>query len=155
MLGGFTISSFINKDVLFWTPLGMDVLLAAGTYPTFLMKGKSFFLKNLKMSQEEVAKAEESKAAHSLWHLVMIAYSGYSFLLASSTLLSYHYEPARKATGAAMLALMFTKKFALKDPNLMQGNKEMQESKDGILMWFYFPFYGGYCLWNLYEFLYC
>ena len=153
MVGGFTFSSLICKDTLLWTPLCMDVLLAAGTYPTFLVKGKSFFLKTIKLSEEDVAKAEESKAANSLWHLMMIAYSGYSFLLASSTVLCYHDERARKATGAAMLALMFAKKFALKDPNLLQGNKEMQEGKDGTLMWFYFPFYGGYCLLNLYEYL--
>merc|ERR1712226_1024553 len=87
------------------------------------------------MSEEDIKKAETSKAANSLWHLMMIAYSGYTFLLASSTYLSYHDVTARKATGWAMFALMFAKKFSLKDPNIKEGNKEMQGSspaKQGI-----------------------
>ena len=154
MIGGFTLSSLLNKDILFWTPLLMDVMLASGTYPTFLAKGKTFFLQTIKMSEEDIKKAEVSKAANSLWHLMMIAYSGYTFLLFSSTYLSYYDETARKATGCAMLALMFAKKFAVKDPGFIEGNKEMQGNKDSSLNWFYFPCYGGYCLINLYQHFY-
>ena len=154
MIGGITLSSLLNKEILLWTPLCMDVMLAAGTYPTFLAKGKSFFFQQLKMSEEEIKKANDSKAANSLWHLMMIAYSGYTFLLASSTYLSYYDETAREATGWAMLALMIAKKFAIKDPNFIEGNKEMQGGKDATLNWFYFPCYGGYCLINLYQRLY-
>ena len=126
MIGSFTLSSLLNKDILFWTPLLMDVMLASGTYPTFLAKGKTFFLQTIKMSEEDIKKADASKAANSLWHLMMIA----------------------------MLALMFAKKFAIKDPSFIEGNKEMQGNKDSSLNWFYFPCYGGYCLINLYQHLY-
>ena len=154
MIGGVTLSSLLHKDILLWTLLCMDVMLAAGTYPTFLAKGKSFFLQTIKMPEEEMKKADTSKAANSLWHLMMIAYSGYTFLLFSSTYLCYHDETARNATGWAMLALMFAKKFAIKDPGFIEGNQELQGNKDASLNWFYFPTYGGYCLINLYQYLY-
>ena len=154
MIGGSILSSLLSyKDIFLWTPLCMDVMLAAGTYPTFLAKGKSFFLQTIKMSEEEMKKADTSKAANSLWHLMMIAYSGYTLLLFSSTYLCYHDETARNATGWAMLALMFAKKFAIKDPSFIEGNQEMQGNKDTVLNWFYFPCYGGYCLINLYQYL--
>lgn len=142
---------FYRKETLLWTPLLMDVMLASITYPMFYNYGIKSYFDVLKVDKKEIEKLEKDKNVASLWDLMMTAYSGYSLLLASSTYCCYYYPECRKPTGLAMFALMFVKKFAMKTQKKLQGEQELLESKDDTLLYFYFPFYGGYCLINLYQ----
>ena len=140
---------FYRKETLLWTPLLMDVTLAAMTYPMFYNGGLKGYLNALKVNNDEIDKLEKDKNVSSVWELSMIAYSGYCVLLASSTYCCYYYPQCRKPTGFAMLALMIAKKLGV--GKMDTNNEELMSSKDNGLLYFYFPFYGGYCLINLYQ----
>merc|ERR1739842_273446 len=99
---------------------------------------------------EDIKEMEGDSRIQSVWETTMISYSAYATLLASSTYSAYYYPETRKAVGWAMLSLMFAKIYHIDD--LGDGNKATSDSKKGVLYWFYLPTYGGYCLFNLYDY---
>eukprot|EP01083_Nonionella_stella_P096808 272197_1 len=148
------ISKFLYcKETLLWTPLLVDVLLAAGTYPFFFSQGLEV-MKTMGATDAEVKKMKSDDNARALFELQMVTYTGYCTLLFSSTYCCYYYPLCRKATGWALFALIIAKKLAFTKFKVLNTNEEirkMQEEKDASLTYFNIPFYGGYCLINLYH----
>ena len=102
----------------------------------------------MNLNEFEAKEMEEDKRIRAR-DLTMIAYSGYFGLLLSSTFCCYYYPSCRPPTGAAMLALMFAKIASVK--GIIHRDNKMKQQKENSLFFFYLPFYGGYCLLNLYQ----
>eukprot|EP01084_Bolivina_argentea_P262871 444726_1 len=140
-----------RKETLLWTPLLVDVGLAIMIYPTFYSLGPKAMADAMSLNEQETQEMEQDKRVNTIWEITMIAYTGYFGLLLSSTYSCYYYPKTRPATGAAMLSLMFAKLIGLGKVKKNDHSEKYGESKKNSLYFFYLPFYGGYCLLNLYQ----
>lgn len=77
----------LSIEALFWAPLGMDLMLLAGTYSACKLSGLGWYLNEMKKHTEKknddddevIAKLvkDESHPIHSVWDIAMTAYSAY------------------------------------------------------------------------------
>lgn len=77
----------LSIEALFWAPLGMDLMLLAGTYTACKLSGLGWYLTEMKKHSEKknddddevIAKLvkDESHPIHSVWDIAMTAYSAY------------------------------------------------------------------------------
>lgn len=133
---------------LLWLPLGMDLLLAAMTYPMFLFQGLPWFLTTLGADTKKTEASSEALAKDSrirvIWDTLLIAYTGYVSLLFLAGYCTWrHPELCATPTAWAMLALMVTKIVALRD---MGDTNKAKGGKEYTLFLFYLPTYGGYAI---------
>lgn len=81
------MGSMLSIETLFWAPLGMDLMLLAGTYSACKLSGLGWYLTEMKKHSEKknddddevIAKLvkDESHPIHSVWDIAMTAYSAY------------------------------------------------------------------------------
>mmetsp|Transcript_11892 Transcript_11892/g.17946 ORF Transcript_11892/g.17946 Transcript_11892/m.17946 type:complete len:165 (+) Transcript_11892:45-539(+) len=139
-----------RRETLLWTPLLLDVSLALMTYPVMQQWGVKGYTAHFKASDKEQDELSSNKHVQSIWDTFLTAYTGYFGLLLSSTYCCYRYSDCRAATGYAMCALIFWKKYMLAN-SAVKDDLEESQAKENTLLYFYIPFYGSFCLLNLYD----
>eukprot|EP00573_Skeletonema_grethae_P001452 CAMPEP_0201686920 /NCGR_PEP_ID=MMETSP0578-20130828/1187_1 /ASSEMBLY_ACC=CAM_ASM_000663 /TAXON_ID=267565 /ORGANISM="Skeletonema grethea, Strain CCMP 1804" /LENGTH=155 /DNA_ID=CAMNT_0048171027 /DNA_START=63 /DNA_END=530 /DNA_ORIENTATION=- len=150
------MGSMLSIEALFWAPLGMDLMLLAGTYTACKLSGLGWYLTEMKKHSEKknddddevIAKLvkDESHPIHSVWDIAMTAYSAYGCLLPWATYVAYKDPTLRVSLSWAMTTLMGAK---LASPNAWKfTNENGQKGKILTIIFFYLPTYGGYAAYK-------
>ena len=145
----------LSMEALFWTPLGMDLLLLATTYSCCRFQGLEWYLKTIseqaaaskKNDDEATTNFSASNPIHSVWDLAMIAYSSYGCLLPWAAYVCYIDPSHRTSCAWAMTNLMM---FKLMSVEAWKWTNKDSETKSKVLsiIFFYLPTYGGYAIYN-------
>lgn len=147
------ISTGITMEALFWTPLGMDLLLLATTYSCFRFYGLEWYLKTINQHSSALKKnddeaksiKDESSPIHSVWDLALVAYSAYGCLLPWAAYVCYIDPSHRTSLAWAMTLLMIMKLCSKEAWDWTDGE---QKSKIISIFVLYLPTYGGYAVYN-------
>lgn len=150
------MGSMVSTELLFWAPLGMDLLLLATTYSYCRFSGLEWYLNTInqhssapKKNDDDAAKlsiTDESNPIHSVWDLAMLAYSAYGCLLPWAAYVCYIDPSHRTSCAWAMTSLMLTK--LMSKGAWKWADDAEQKSKIISIIVFYLPTYGGYAVYN-------
>ena len=147
------MGSFLSSEMLFWAPIGMDLLLLATTYSCCRFGGLEWYLRTVNQQKKDKKKddgdknivADKSNPIHSIWDLAMIAYSAYGCLLPWAAYVCYDDPSHRTSLCWAMTTLML---FKLGSTGAWNWEDAEAKSKIITIFTFYLPTYGGYAVYN-------
>ena len=142
----------MSSEMLFWAPIGMDLLLLATTYSCCRFGGLEWYLRTVNQQKKDKKKdgdknivADKSNPIHSIWDLAMIAYSAYGCLLPWAAYVCYDDPSHRTSLCWAMTTLML---FKLASTGAWNWEDAEAKSKIITIFTFYLPTYGGYAVYN-------
>ena len=159
---------FIHKDWLLLICFTVDAINTMVSFPLIIWNGPKWLLKSVDPTSKEKIEDDgattsnntitdlsdtDRKSFQLLWEIFTIAYEGYAGFTLSTLICLYRIPETRPIFGYSLFVL-----YLYKAKSFFTGtfdstkNSPQGQGKFYSILFFYWPFYGGYCFLHLLEF---
>ena len=157
-----------NKDWLLMICFTVDAINTIITFPLIMWNGPKWLLKSADPTAKEKIENNDNanyndvtdlsdtnrKSFTILWEIFTIAYEGYFGFTLSTLLCLYRVPESRPYYGYSLFALYLYKAKSFFTTFDRTDNNPQGKGKLYSILFFYWPFYGGYCLLHMLEFFF-
>ena len=159
---------FIHKDWLLLICFTVDAINTMVSFPLIIWNGPKWLLKSVDPTSKEKIEDDgattsnntitdlsdtDRKSFQLLWEIFTIAYEGYAGFTLSTLICLYRIPETRPIFGYSLFVLYLYKAKSFFTGTLFDiKNSPQGQGKLYLILFFYWPLYGGYCFLHLLEF---